>query len=280
MECFSRREVFIIMETKTNQPMIINSLQVFPIKSLDRVLLPQVSITQGQALEWDRRWAIHRKKDGRTVNGKKYPAVHQLRATFDLENKQVRLQAPKQVQEQFTLEGDLQELNAYFSGYFGEAVEVLENTHRGFPDHTTGNVGASMVSVATLQQVGEWFNLPLEEVNKRMRMNIIVEGGAAFEEDALLSKSKEHSHSYWFGEAEVQTYKPCVRCPVPTRDTATGEVIKGFQKKYMQQRLALQPQLLEHPLYPHAYMCGLVLVIPPSSIGKTMQVGDEIVAKK
>lgn len=259
--------------------MIINSLQVFPIKSLDRVLLPQVSITEGQALEWDRRWAIHRKRDGRTVNGKKYPAVHQLRAGFDLENKQVELQAPNQAPEPFILEGDLHLLNAYLSDYFGEAVEVLENAHRGFPDHTTGNVGASMVSVATLQQVGEWFDLPFEEVNKRMRMNIIVEGGAAFEEDALLSHSKEHPHSYWFGEVEVQTYKPCVRCPVPTRDTATGEVIRGFQKEYMQQRLALQPQLLEHPLYPHAYMCGLVLVIPPSSVGKRLQMGDVMVAK-
>ena len=56
----------------------------------------------------------------------------------------------------------------------------------------------------------------------------------------------------------------------------TGEVIRGFQKEYMQQRLALQPNLLEHPLYAHAYMCGLVLIIPPASIGKTIQVGAKI----
>lgn len=148
--------------------MIINSIQIFPIKSLDRVLVNEVQVTAGQALEFDRRWAIHRKRDGRTVNGKKYPAVHQLRAAFDLKERLVHLQAPQQTAEKFILAGDFDLLNEYLSDYFGEAVEVSENGHRGFPDHTTGNVGASLVSRQTLQQVGAWFDLPEEEVNRRM----------------------------------------------------------------------------------------------------------------
>lgn len=258
------------------QPMIIKSIQVFPIKSLDRVVVDTIQITEGQALAFDRRWAIHRKRDGRTVNGKKYPAAHQLRTSFQLEDKKVTFRAPNQGAECFSLEGDRRAMNAYLSNYFGEEVEVLENTHRGFPDHTTGKVGASMVSLQTLALVGAWFDLSLEEVNRRMRMNLIVEARHAFEEDELLADNKENPNQFLFGEVAVQTYKPCVRCPVPTRDTVTGAVIRGFQKEYMQHRLALQPELLKHPLYAHAYMCGLVLIIPPVSIGKTIQVGAKI----
>ncbi|MGH1335800.1 MAG: MOSC domain-containing protein [Aureispira sp.] len=256
--------------------MIIKSIQIFPIKSLDRVLVDEVQITEGQALALDRRWAIHRKSDGRTVNGKKYPAVHALRTSFQLEHKMVTFKAPNQTAAQFSLEGDLSRMNAYLSAYFGEEVEVLENAQRGFPDHTTGKIGASIVSIQTLELVGQWFDLPLEEVNKRMRMNFIIEANQAFEEDALLADNKENPNRFLFGGVEVKTYKPCVRCPVPTRDTTTGEVIRGFQKAYLQHRLALQPELLKHPLYPHAYMCGLVLIIPPSSIGKTIPIGAKI----
>lgn len=259
--------------------MNINSIQIFPIKSLDRVVVNQVQVTAGQALEFDRRWAIHRKRDGRTVNGKKYPAVHQLRSSFELDERVVRLQAPQQAEERFALVGDLAPLNEYLSDYFGEAVAVSEDEHSGFPDHTTGNVGASLVSRQTLQQVGAWFDLPEEEVNRRMRMNFIVEAEAAFEEDGLLSQSKEQPNVCNFAGVEVWPYKPCVRCPVPTRDSQNGAAIRGFQKEYMQRRLALQPQLLEHPLYAHAYMCGLVLVIPEISVGKTIQVGMPITPK-
>lgn len=260
--------------------MILKSIQVFPIKSLDRVVLDQVTITQGQALAFDRRWGIHRTIDGRTVNGKKYPAVHQLRSTYHLAEKEVTLQAPQQVAEKFTLEGDRSLLNAYLSDYFEEAVEVLENVSRGFPDHTTGNVGASLVSTQTLAQVGAWFDLPIEEVNRRMRMNFIVEGPKAFEEDHLLGKDEAHPASFFFGEVELTAYKPCVRCPVPTRDTRTGAVIKGFQKDFVQQRLALQPNLKDSAFYPHAYMCGLVLIIPKASTGKSISVGQELSSSK
>lgn len=259
--------------------MILNSIQIFPIKSLDRVLVNEIQVTTGQVLEFDRRWAIHRKRDGRTVNGKKYPAVHQLRAAFELEERVVRLQAPQQAEEKFMLVGDFHLLNEYLSDYFGEAVGVSEDGHKGFPDHTTGNVGASLVSRQTLQQVGAWFDLPEEEVNRRMRMNFIVEANAAFEEDNWLSQSKEHPNACNFGTVEVWPYKPCVRCPVPTRDSRNGETIRGFQKEYVRCRLALQPQLLEHALYPHAYMCGLVLIIPEVSVGKTIRVGMPISPK-
>jgi uncharacterized protein YcbX len=259
--------------------MIINSIQLFPIKSLDRVVVNQAKVTTGQALEFDRRWAIHRKRDGRTVNGKKYPAVHQLRALFELEERVVHLQAPQQAAQKFALVGDFAPLNEYLSDYFGEAVEVSEDEHRGFPDHTTANVGASLVSRQTLQQVGAWFDLPEEEVNRRMRMNFVVDASAAFEEDKLLAQNKEQPNAFNFGKVEVWPYKPCVRCPVPTRDSQNGEAIRGFQKEYVQRRLALQPQLLEHPLYAHAYMCGIVLIIPEASVGQIMEVGMPITPK-
>lgn len=258
--------------------MFLKKIQIFPIKSLDAVSLQEVTITKGQTLSFDRRWAIHRKRDGRTVNGKKYPAIHQLRTSYNLEEKELFLKAPHQAKEKFSLVGELLSLNTYLSDYFGEEVEVLENAIKGFPDHSTNNVGASLVSIQTLEQIGAWFDLPVAEVNRRMRMNFIVDAKQRFEEDKMLANNKINPKTYLFGDIEVQTYKPCVRCVVPSRDSKTGTLMKGFQKEFMQQRLELQPHLLEHPLYPHPYMCGLVLLIPKASIGKTIEVGAEIVA--
>jgi uncharacterized protein YcbX len=256
--------------------MLLTTIQVFPIKSLDPVVVEQSTITTGRSLHFDRRWALHRSSDGKTVNGKKYPAVHRLRARYDLANKWVGLTAPQQREEGFVLEGDYKALNAYLSDYFGEQVSVSENVQQGFPDHTIGNVGASLISTATLKRVGTWFDLSVEEVNRRMRMNLIVEANEAFDEDALLAEDPENLKDYYLGEVLLHPYKPCVRCPVPTRDAQTGAITRGFQKAYVQQRLALQPQLLEHPLYDHAYNCGLVLQLSTAAIGKKLQVGDQL----
>ncbi|NLR92161.1 MOSC N-terminal beta barrel domain-containing protein [Flammeovirga agarivorans] len=250
--------------------MKLERIQIFPIKSLDPVVLDEVKITDGLTLENDRRWAIHRKSDGRTVNGKKYPAVHQLRSEFDLNNKTVALGIGDASKENFLLEGDYTQLNAFLSEYFKEEVHVLENTSTGFPDHNGGNVGASLVSNQTFQLVGEWFDLDPEEVNRRMRMNFIINSEYAFQEDELMGVDKQHPKPFFINNVQLNGYKPCERCPVPTRDSYTGEVVKGFQKKFLQNRLATQPDLLSNQIYAHAYMCGIVLNIPSASAGKVI----------
>ncbi|NME69815.1 MOSC domain-containing protein [Flammeovirga aprica] len=251
--------------------MELKKINVFPIKSLDAVVLDEVEISEGATLKWDRRWGIHRKSDDRTVNGKKYPSIHQLRANYDLDTLKVELSSDKVGTTSFVLEGDYSQLNQYLSDYFEEEVYVLENASTGFPDHSGGNVGASLVSLQTLQKVGEWFDLPVEEVERRMRMNFIVDNETAFGEDDLMGPTKSEPRSFYINEVELRGYKPCERCPVPTRDSYTGEANKGFQKAFLNKRKELQPQLLENKIYAHAYMCGIVLNIPETSIGKVVK---------
>ncbi|AZQ61692.1 MOSC domain-containing protein [Flammeovirga pectinis] len=256
--------------------MKINKIQVFPIKSLDPVVLQEVEITNGGTLKWDRRFGIHRKSDGRTVNGKKYPKIHQLRSTFDLENMIVEFWSEDFPLSKFSLKNDLVKIGVYLSEFFEEEVYLLENENTGFPDHTSGNVGASLISTQTLEKVGQWFNLPVEEVLRRMRMNIVIDAPSAFYEDNLLGVDKLHPKPFKIGAIQLNGYKPCERCPVPTRDSYTGEVIKGFQKEFLQKRLQLDPSIKTNILYKHAYMCGIVLTIDQASYGQVLTLNEII----
>ncbi|ANQ48014.1 MOSC domain-containing protein [Flammeovirga sp. MY04] len=255
--------------------MEIKQINIYPIKSLDPIAVDQVEITEGKTLEFDRRWGIFRKSDGRTVNGKKYPAVHQLRAKFDLNTKSIELRSEATTQF-FSLEDDIHILNQFLSDYFEESVEVKENPQTGFPDHSGGNVGASLISDKTIQWTSQLYDLPEEEVIRRMRMNLIISTERAFEEDEWIGIDKEHPKGIFSNSIRLNAYKPCERCPVPTRNSYTSEVMRGFQKIFVQERTKLQPQLLDHPLYAHAYMCGIVLNIPEESIGKILKTGDQI----
>ncbi|MBD0402084.1 MOSC domain-containing protein [Flammeovirga sp. EKP202] len=256
--------------------MELKKINVFPIKSLDSIVLDEVEISEGATLKWDRRWGIHRKSDGRTVNGKKYPTIHKLRTKYDLEDLRVEISSSKVGIGSFVLEGDYTQMNQYLSDYFEEEVYVLENAKTGFPDHSGGNVGASLVSIQTLEKVGEWFDLSVDEVERRMRMNFIIDNESAFGEDNLMGPSKSEPRSFFINDTELRGYKPCERCPVPTRDSITGEAMKGFQKAFLNKRKELQPSILDNELYAHAYMCGIVLNIPEQSVGKLVKSGMSI----
>src|SRR5262249_62215603 len=56
-------------------------MQLFPIKSLDPVVLREARIGPNGGLELDRAWAMC-SGDGRWFNGKRTERVHELRAAF------------------------------------------------------------------------------------------------------------------------------------------------------------------------------------------------------
>ncbi|OHX65078.1 MOSC domain-containing protein [Flammeovirga pacifica] len=255
--------------------MKLEKINIYPIKSLDPITVNEVQITEGKTLVNDRRWGIFRTSDGRTVNGKKYPKVHQLRAKFDLDQLSVELRDQAKT-DFFSLE-DRKLLEEYLSDYFEENVEVRENDATGFPDHTSGNVGASLISTNTIDWVAKLYHLSSDEVVRRMRMNLIIEADEVFEEDQWIGVDKSNPHQIKIGDVVLNAYKPCERCPVPTRDSFTSEVNKGFQKTFVKERLALQKDLLDHPLYAHAYMCGIVLNVPQISMGKVLKKNDAII---
>ena len=68
-------------------------IAIFPIKSLDGIELTHTAISAGGALKHDREYAIV-DGQGRFVNGKRHPLIHQLRAQFDLDQSTVAIGTP------------------------------------------------------------------------------------------------------------------------------------------------------------------------------------------
>src|ERR1700737_2579441 len=67
-------------------------MTLYPIKSLDGVVVEHARLLASGALEHDRTFAI-RDREGHFVNGKRTPAVHALRSSFDLTRRTVSFDA-------------------------------------------------------------------------------------------------------------------------------------------------------------------------------------------
>src|SRR5580704_12015831 len=98
--------------------MFLSRIEIFPIKSLDGIVLEEAAFTAGGILEHDRVLAVF-DADGRVINGKRTPRVHQLRSTFDPAIREVRLQEEGRAEAaQFPLD-DLTGISRWMSDFFG-----------------------------------------------------------------------------------------------------------------------------------------------------------------
>jgi uncharacterized protein YcbX len=105
-----------------------------------------------------------------------------------------------------------------------------------------------MVSRASLETIATWFSedhdskLTGDDIRQRLRVNIVVEGVPAFWEDRLLPEASEAPGiPFTIGGCSYEGVGPVLRCPVPTRDPHTGEIMRGFQRKLIQGREANLP---------------------------------------
>jgi uncharacterized protein YcbX len=249
-------------------------IQIFPVKSLDAVRLEQAVLLPSGSLENDRRFAMF-DRAGDFVNGKRFPAVHRLRSRFDLENVRLRLQVDGQEPHyDFDLLGERRDLADWLSDYFGQPVTVAENTAGGFPDDVEAH-GPTLVSTATLQEIGRWFpGIALDEIRARFRANLEIDAEEPFWEDRLLAESASVVR-FEVGDAQLLGANPCARCPVPTRNPRTGEAILGFAKTFAKNRQAMLPDWAPASRFDHFYrLC--VNTRPVHSRQITLRVGDEI----
>jgi uncharacterized protein len=246
----------------------IAGIWLFPIKSLDGVPVETATIASGGALMFDRQWAIT-DSQGKFVNGKKYPQIHQIRAEFDLAAGTVQLSAPRQPTAQFHLAHHHTPLTDWLSQYFGFATQIIENTNIGFPDDTK-SPGPTIISTATLSAIASWYpGLDVDEIRRRLRTNIELEGLAAFEEDQLF-----HQSTFQLGTVQMLGINPCQRCVVPTRDAFTGSPERHFQKIFSQQRQATLPLWTKLHWFNHFYRVAVNTQVPATETGKTLHPGD------
>ncbi|MGH2406239.1 MAG: MOSC domain-containing protein [bacterium] len=165
----------------------LSRIVVYPIKALDGVEVGEASMRSGGGLAGDRELAIF-DATGRVVNGKRDARVHSLRASYALAARALSLGVDGLRSSQFHLDGDRARLEAWLAEYFGFAVTLRHDDHRGFPDDPM-YFGPTVVCTETLAEVASWFpGLELDAVRQRFRANLELSGAVPFWEDRLIGE--------------------------------------------------------------------------------------------
>jgi uncharacterized protein len=254
-------------------------IRLHPIKSLDGVTVPECRIGPGGGLESDRVWALH-SADGTLINGKSTATIHRIRAAFAPDLSSVTLSASDDRRDiaprTFAFPGGFLPAAGWFSGYFKRQV-VVRHAAEGAPDDTLRN-GPMVVSTASLQAVSSWFpRIDLEEVRRRFRTPLEVDGVGAFWEDRLFSVQETDAVRFTIGDISIEGINPCPRCVVTARDSLSGVATRGFQKRFSAQRRASYPSWACEPdRIRHFYHFGLNTRVAPTECGKLLRVGDPV----
>jgi hypothetical protein len=255
--------------------MRLGRIEIFPIKSLDGVSVDEARVTPGGILENDRIYAIL-DAEGRYVNGKRVPRVHQLHCAFDADFKEVRfLQGGGEpATAQFPLD-ELASVNRWLGDFFGFAVTLQHEPEKGFPDDRDA-FGPTIVSEASLRAVQEWYpELSLESIRRRFRTNLELADGEPFCEDRLYGAPGELK-PFQIGQVRFLGHNPCQRCVVPTRDPDSGAAVPDFQKKFMAFRKEHLPAWANAERFNHFYRFAVNTSVAATEAGKRLRVGDTL----
>jgi len=249
---------------------------VFPIKSLDGVVVEEVRITPGGILENDRIYAMV-DAEGKTVNGKRDPRALQLRTRFDAAFGEVALAGPGSGGEKAFGLAQPGPLGRWLSDYFGFAVTLIREPRSGFPDDRKAP-GPTVVAEPSLRAVMEWYpGLTLENVRRRFRSNLELAGPhlPPFWDDRLFGEPGTLT-PFQIGEVRLSGHNPCQRCTVPARDPETSETLPDFQKEFMARRRATLPPWANAERFNHTYRLAVNTSILPAEAGKRLRRGDPV----
>ena len=247
-------------------------IRIFPVKSLDPVELDSVAVHGGAGLRRDREWRFV-DEAGRVANGKRLgAAIMGVRSRFDLVSSRLTLEIDGEAVEG-SLEDDRSSHERRLSEHLGEVIRFERDSDRGFPDDTEAS-GPTLISRATLVEVAAWFGLDEEEVARRFRANLEVDGVPAFWEDRLCGAEGE-PRFFQVGEVRLEAVNPCARCAVPSRDSYSGEIARpDFAKAFAEMRREALPQWAEPSRFDHFYRLAVNTRVPASEDGKAISVGD------
>jgi uncharacterized protein YcbX len=249
----------------------IERLRVYPVKGLDGVDVDEARIREGGTLEYDREFALF--DDDRIVNGKWTDRVHELRTDFDPETTTLRVETPDGERERFDLgSADGRDAAAaWFSADFGGDLRMERDTTVGHVDRT--DMGPSVVSTATLEEVASWFDeMTVESARRRLRANVEVSDVPAFWEDRFVGAD---APAFEVGSVRFEGVTPCGRCVVPSRDPDTGEPLEGFRERFLERREATFPDWADWGAFDHYYSLMLIADVTEGR-GETLRAGDAV----
>jgi uncharacterized protein YcbX len=258
-------------------------INIHPIKSLDGVAVAKSEFVRRGGLRYDRRFRL-RNARGETVTAKRCPELLRLRAAFAPDWSTVTFSGADVDAVSFRLVGGEPGLEQWLSRHFGEPMYFDEDDDAGFPDDLD-SPGPTIVSVATLEAVAAWFALDVAEVRRRFRANLEVEADAAAEcpafwEDRLFAEDAtpgaRDAVPFRIGTAMLHGVNPCARCPVPTRDSRTGEPYDRFAQVFGRRREETLPEWAPRTAFDHFYRLAVNTRPAPERPGGVIQVGDEV----
>jgi uncharacterized protein YcbX len=254
--------------------MHLGRIHIFPIKALDGVTVEETRITPGGILEQDRVYAMV-DAEGKILNGKRTPRVHELRCEFDAAIKEVCFRPNEGEAIQFPLD-EPRRLGQWLSGFFGFEVSLRQDLQNGFADDRKAS-GPTITSEASLLALQHWFpELTLAGVRRRFRANLELAGGEAFCEDSLFGPP-DTLKPFQIGDVKFVGHNPCQRCIVPTRDPETAEPLVDFRDKFARLRRESLPAWAEAQRFNHFYRFAVNTSIPASESGKRLISGGALV---
>ena len=267
----------------------LTRILIYPIKSFDAADVTSSNFAPAGGLKFDRRFALVDER-GQLINGKKFPLIHKLRAAFSPDFATVTLTAPDVAPQTFRLASGDAELEAFCSHYFGQPVRLTENDEAGFPDDLA-SPGPTVVSVATLRTVADWFpTLGLDEVRRRFRANLEIDSLAAgtakddcppFWEDRLFAEDaapeSRETVPFRIGSVTLCGVNPCARCAVPTRDSLAGAPDPKFAQEFQSRRRESLPAWAAATAFDHYYRLSVNTRPAPNGTAGTIQIGDVVV---
>jgi uncharacterized protein YcbX len=241
--------------------MHLAAITLYPIKSLDGVSVQSATIAPGGALAGDREFGLVDRASGKVMRAKEFPVLQTVRAQFEPAARGVVLSGAGQPDADFHLDNDRTALIAWFARCLDRDVDLLHWPANGLPDDP--NIyGPTIVAEATMNRVGYWFDdMPLAEVQQRMRVNLMVAEAATFWEDALVEDDRGVS-LIRIGDVIVHGIALCPRCAVPARDPQTGESTPAFVDTFRERR--------------GNYSLCLRTFVDPEQAGKALAVGAPV----
>ena len=250
-------------------------IRIFPVKSLDGHDLSETVVLACGGLAHDRQYCLL-DRDDKILNGKRLgEMILKIRSDVHLGFGEIRLSDGLETAT-YRVDRDKAKIEAWFSQRLKQAVHLAEDAVSGFPDDTEA-AGPTIISTATLRQVGAWFQLDLEETRRRFRANLEIDGVEAFWEDRLYGEAGE-TVRFHIGDVEIEGVNPCARCAVPSRDSQTGVILEpGFQKIFADRRRKALPAWASESRFDHFYRLAVNTRIPASEAGKRLHVMDEVV---
>lgn len=273
----------------------VADLVAYPLKSFDGVAVDRATLGPTGALCGDRSYALVEAGvdpqqasvggGGGYVNGKSEPAIHRLRASYELAGPadatptEVTVERPGPegtTARTFALPDEGNALAEWVGEYLGYQVDLVREPDGGFPDDRAAP-GPTVVSVATLEAVASWFDAidDATEARRRLRPNVVIDECPAFWEDQLFAAQGEGVRVR-IGAVDLVGVNPCQRCVVPSRDPDTGEPIDEFRETFINQRRETRPEWTAGDRYDHDFRMMINTVVPTRSWGEAITVGDAV----